>query len=458
MKSSVIIRNLIFQKGYEMVAKNFILDTNVILHDSSCIYNFQNNNIIIPIVVLEEIDKFKKGDELKNFHAREFTRKIDDIYTDSMFHSGAKLGPDRGLLKIIAGKDHAQEVSSIFMENTPDHRILSLAYNLTHRDKLHNVIIVSKDINLRMKAKSIGIKAEDYRSGTIKNIDELYTGKRIVNDVPSEIIDSLYENPNEFEVERFVIPETEIYPNEYFILKSNNKSVLAKFNPDLRKIQRVDKTTGYGIKPKNAEQTFAMDALLNNDIPIVTLSGKAGTGKTLLALACAIERRSDYKQIFLARPIMPLGNKDIGYLPGDIGSKLSPYMQPLWDNLKVIKNQFNETDSNFIKLNDLTEQKKLVIEPLAYIRGRSLEKIYFIVDEAQNLTPHEIKTIITRVGERTKIIFTGDPYQIDTPYLDSKSNGLSYLIEKFKGQKIYAHITLEKGERSELAELASNLL
>jgi PhoH-like ATPase len=441
-----------------MIAKNFILDTNVILHDSSCIYNFQNNNVIIPIVILEEIDKFKKGDELKNFHAREFTRKIDEIYSDNTFHSGVKLGPDKGLLKIIAGKDNASEVSSIFMQNIADHRILSLAYNLINKDKLKNVIIVTKDINLRMKAKSIGIKAEDYKTGTIKNIDELYTGKVIINDVSPEIIDLLYNDPEDLDIDKFIIKEDEIYPNQYFILKSNKQSVLAKYNPFLRKIQRVDRCTGYGIKPKNAEQTFAMDALMNNEIPIVTLSGKAGTGKTLLALASAVEKRSDYKQIYLSRPVMPLGNRDIGYLPGDIASKLNPYMQPLWDNFKVIKNQFNESDQNFIKLSDLTEQKKLVIEPLAYIRGRSLEKIYFIVDEAQNLTPHEIKTIITRVGEKTKIVFTGDPYQIDTPYLDSKSNGLSYLIEKFKGQKIFAHITLEKGERSELAELASNLL
>jgi PhoH-like ATPase len=280
----------------------------------------------------------------------------------------------------------------------------------------------------------------------------------MIEDVNPEIIEMLYNPPYEIDVDQFILPLAEIYPNQYFILKSNKNSVLVRFNPLSRKIVKVDKVLSYGIKPRNAEQTFAMDALLDNTIPIVTISGKAGTGKTLLALSSALERRSDYKQIFLSRPIIPLGNRDLGYLPGDVKSKVDPYMQPLWDNLKVIKNQFNESDQSFIRLNEMIDQKKLVIEPLAYIRGRSLERIFFIVDEAQNLTPHEVKTIITRVGEQTKIVFTGDPYQIDTPYLDSKSNGLSYLIEKFKGQKLYAHISLEKGERSELAELASNLL
>ncbi|OHD05123.1 MAG: phosphate starvation-inducible protein PhoH [Spirochaetes bacterium GWD1_27_9] len=441
-----------------MAVKNFVIDTNVILHDSNCIYNFENNNVLIPIVVLEEIDKFKKGDDLKNFQAREFIRRIDELYSDISFTEGARLGEGRGILKIAVGNDNSEIVKSYFMENIIDHRILAYAYNLIHKDKLENVIIVTKDINLRMKAKAVGVPAEDYKTGTIKNIDELYTGRRFLENVNINLIEKLYNPPFEININEFLIPENEVYPNEYFVLKSDKSSVLVKYDPFTKKIIRIDKPIAYGIKPKNAEQTFAMNALLDNNIPIVTLSGKAGTGKTLLALSCALERRSDYKQIYLARPVIPLGNKDIGYLPGDIKSKIDPYMQPLWDNLKVIKNQFNENDHNFTKVNEMLDQKKLVIEPLAYIRGRSLERIFFIVDEAQNLTPHEIKTIITRVGEKTKIVFTGDPYQIDTPYLDSKSNGLSYLIEKFKGQKIYASINLEKGERSELAELASNLL
>jgi len=440
------------------MVKNFILDTNVILHDSNCIYNFQNNNVYIPMVVLEEIDRFKKGEDLLNFHAREFARKIDEIYSDGAFDDGVKLGDKMGRLRIVPGNDLSPEIRDIFMENIADHRILGLAYNLIHREKLKNVFIVTKDINLRMKAKSIGIPAEDYKSGTIRNIDELYTGRRVFEDVSPEIINKFYEEPYEINVEDFILKEDEMFPNEYFILKSATNSVLVRYNPFSKKVLRIDKVSAYGIHPRNAEQTFAINALLDNDIQIVTISGKAGTGKTLLALSSAIEKRSDYKQIYIARPIVPLANRDMGFLPGDVSQKINPYMQPLWDNLKVIRNQFGEQDSNYSKLNELVDKKKLVIEPLAYIRGRSLDKIFFIIDEAQNLTPHEIKTIITRVGDKTKIVFTGDHYQIDTPYLDSKSNGLSYLIDRFKGQKIYAHISLEKGERSELAELASNLL
>lgn len=444
--------------------KNFVLDTNVILHDSRCLYNFENNNIIIPIVVLEEIDKFKKGDELKNFHARDFIRDMDRIISkipvgnELITTLSAKIRDDLGKLILLPGKDYSEDVRKYFMENTPDHRILSLAYNLKYKEKYENVIIVSKDINLRMKARTLGIQADDYKTGTIKNIDELYTGKRIFNDVDSDLFNEICDNSFGIDIQKFFLSEKEVYPNEYFLLKSGNSSILVRYDPFVKKVVKLNRPVAYGIKPRNAEQTFALDALLDNNIPIVTLSGKAGTGKTLLALASAIEKKSDYRQIYIARPIIPLGNKDLGYLPGDVKSKMDPYMQPLWDNLKVIKNQFPETDHNFTKLTEMIDQKKLLIEPLAYIRGRSLEKIFFIIDEAQNLTPHEIKTIITRVGDKTKIVFTGDPHQIDTPYLDSKSNGLTYLIDRFKGQKLYAHITLEKGERSELAEIATNLL
>jgi PhoH-like ATPase len=223
-------------------------------------------------------------------------------------------------------------------------------------------------------------------------------------------------------------------------------------------IERVEKTAAYGIRPRNAEQIFALHALMNPDIKLVTLQGVAGTGKTLLALSGALEQKREFRQIYLARPIVPLSNKDIGYLPGDIKSKLNPYMEPLWDNLKMIQNQWDETDREYKKITEMVDSEKLLITPLAYIRGRSLSNIYFIVDEAQNLTPHEVKTIITRAGENTKIVFTGDIFQIDTPYLDTQSNGLSYLIDKIKNNKLYAHITLEKGERSELANLANELL
>jgi PhoH-like ATPase len=246
--------------------------------------------------------------------------------------------------------------------------------------------------------------------------------------------------------------------NHYYILKSGKKSVLAFYNSANGMVEQVEKRNAYGIKPRNAEQAFAIHAVLKPEIKLVSMQGVAGTGKTLIALAAALEQKREYKQIYLARPIVPLSNKDIGYLPGDIKSKLNPYMEPLWDNLKFIQNQYSESDKEYSKITEMVTNEKLVITPLAYIRGRSLSNICFIVDEAQNLTPHEVKTIITRAGENTKIIFTGDIHQIDTPYLDSQSNGLSYLIDRLKDHELYAHVTLEKGERSELANLANELL
>jgi PhoH-like ATPase len=306
-----------------------------------------------------------------------------------------------------------------------------------------------------LKAKSLDIQAEDFETGKIQDVESLYPGKSTVEGVERGVIDKLY---SEGLIDPSDIGLTAPIPNHYFILKNGNSSALAYYNPVIEKIERIDKSPAYKINPRNAEQVFALHAIRNPRVKLVTLQGVAGTGKTLLALAGALDQKKNYKQIYLARPIVPLSNKDIGYLPGDIKDKLSPYMEPLYDNLKFIQNQYSEADKEFKKITEALETEKLVITPLAYIRGRSISNVFFIVDEAQNLTPHEVKTIITRAGENTKIIFTGDIYQIDTPYLDSQSNGLSYLIDKIKHHPIYAHVRLEKGERSELANLANDLL
>jgi PhoH-like ATPase len=318
------------------------------------------------------------------------------------------------------------------------------------------VILVSKDTNLRMKAKSLGLKAQDYTSDKVESFDKLYTGKRVVEGIESEMIDRFYAEGGVPAGEFTRVAEP--LANENFILRNGSKSALATYRPSARAFTRVEKQTCYGIAPRNAEQSFALRALMDDDIKLVTIAGTAGTGKTLLALAAALESRQKYRQILLARPVVPLSNRDLGFLPGDVGEKLDPYMQPLYDNLTVIRHQCGDNTQAAQRIVEMRESEKLQITPLAYIRGRSLQRIFFIVDEAQNLTPHEIKTIITRAGEGTKIVFTGDVCQIDQPYLDALSNGLSYVIHRMMGQPIYAHVTLEKGERSALADLASELL
>lgn len=440
--------------------KNFVLDTNVILHDPTCINHFQENNIIVPLSVIEELDHFKRGNQVINLNAREFARTLDSITGNEIFNGGVSLGKGKGKVRIVITKGLSAEINDVFREDNVDHRVLSSAVEVSKENKgKFKTILISKDVNLRMKAKALGIPAEDYTTDRVLNVEELYSGKTILEDFDDDIIQKLYQPPYDVPSKQILKKlKAEAVPNKYFIMRNSIRSVLACLNSEMDKFKRIDKQTVYGIKPRNAEQTFAVDALCNPNIPLVSMTGKAGTGKTLLALAGALQVRKNYRQIYIARPVVPLSNKDLGFLPGDVESKLAPYMQPLWDNLKVIQDQFPETDKNHQLITAMIKDEKLVIEPLSYIRGRSLQRIYFIVDEAQNLTPHEIKTIITRAGEGAKIVLTGDIYQIDHPYLDSQSNGLSYLIDHFMGQKLYAHVNLEKGERSELAELASNLL
>lgn len=439
--------------------KIFVLDTSVIIYEHNSILNFDEHDIGIPITVLEELDNFKKGNDTKNFEAREFIRLIDKLAKEQMLHNWNPInGKGKGRFKVVmdTGGNGSVDASKVFGEDKADHRIINAALLLQREEKGRKVILVSKDVNLRLKAKALGLQAEDYTTGKIQNISSLYSGNRLIEEVDPSMINLLYEKG--YAPPEDVLGSEKPMKNHYYIVKSGKKSVLAFYNSANGMLEQVEKRSAYGIKPRNAEQAFAIHAVLKPEIKLVSMQGVAGTGKTLIALAAALEQKRDFKQIYLARPIVPLSNKDIGYLPGDIKSKLNPYMEPLWDNLKFIQNQYSESDKEYSKITEMVQNEKLVITPLAYIRGRSLSNICFIVDEAQNLTPHEVKTIITRAGENTKIIFTGDIYQIDTPYLDSQSNGLSYLIDRLKDHELYAHVTLEKGERSELANLANELL
>jgi len=438
-------------------SKIFVLDTNVILHDYRAIYHFEENDIVIPITVLEELDKFKKGNDLINYHAREFLRELDRISGDNIHDEGISLGKDKGILLIETGKEFSVAMELSFAEKSQDHRILAVANYIHQQSKDHEVILVTQDINLRMKAKSLGIKSQDYQTGKIINLDHISRSIIEFANLDDELISRLYESEEGEPIADFGLAD-QVKANQYFVLKGNNNSALARYNGANKHVEIVTKHATFGISPRNSEQTFALDALMRTDIKLVTLTGKAGTGKTLLALAAALQQRRDFQQIYLARPIVPLANRDMGFLPGDPKEKIAPYMQPLFDNLSVIKHQFDSRSKEYQQLDDMVRTEKLMITPLAYIRGRSLANVFFIVDEAQNLTPHEVKTIITRAGEGSKMVFTGDIQQIDSPYLDSKSNGLSYLADRMEGQNIFAHINLTQGERSYLAELASDLL
>jgi len=463
--------------------KIYVLDTSVLLFDHNSITSFEENDVAIPITVLEELDQFKIGNETKNFEAREIIRFLDKLSGNNGLNSWMELGKDKGKIKVIMDQLSLEKLDAeaIFGTTKNDNKIINAAISLQNEEKEHSIILVTKDINLRIKARAIGLVSEDYETGKVKNIKKFSEGLPVIDNIDADVIQRIYQK-NQIK-EKGILGKEKI-TNGYYILNNCTNSVLARYNGETDVIEKVDKKYVFGIKPRNAEQTFGLNALLNDDIKLVALEGVAGTGKTLLALAAALEQKNKYDQIILARPIIPLSNREIGFLPGDAEDKISPYMQPLWDNLTFIKNQFKANEKKSKVLEQLQESGLLTITALAFIRGRSLTNAIFIIDEAQNLTPHEVKTIrgrsltnaifiideaqnltphevktiITRAGEGTKVIFTGDINQIDTPYMDEHSNGLTYLIDRLKGNSLFAHVKLEKGERSELANLANDML
>ena len=438
------------------MAKIFVFDTSVLLFDHYSIHNFHEHNVAIPITVLEELDNFKIGNETKNFEARGAIRVIDDLSTKKGLNDWISLGPKKGKLKIVVASDGLiHDAEEIYGRGKNDHKIINAALSLKQDHPKTQVTLVTKDINLRIKSKALGLDAEDYMTGKVTDMEAVKESFVSVDNLDADQIKNLYKN--KFIQEKGILKNQKV-ANGYYILNNCTESALARYNGLKDTIECVEKQYAYGVKPKNAEQTFALDALLNEEIKLVALQGVAGTGKTLLALAAALEQKNKYEHIILTRPIIPLNNRDIGFLPGDADDKISPYMQPLWDNLKFIKSLFRENGRKRKMLEDLEEDGTIEITALNFIRGRSLTNSIFIIDEAQNLTPHEIKTIITRAGEGTKIIFTGDIHQIDTPYMDEQSNGLTYIIDRLKGNHLFAHVKLEKGERSELANLANQLL
>ena len=443
--------------------KIFVLDTNIVLHDYKAIRKFQDNDIVIPIAVLEELDKFKKGTDALSFNARGFMRDIDRLTEGKMFgKSGVPLGKGLGNIKIEPNHPFPDSMKDLFHDDIQDHRILATAIWVRDNNPDRFVALVTKDINLRMKAKAAGMAAQDYLTDRVEENKVEFSQKEVqfFDSLPDEVMQELAYGKDNV-IDWRAVSKIRPSANQLYKFKWNSHDgeiVCARYDADMDKIMLVRKREACGIKPRNDEQKFALDACLNRKIQLVSLTGGAGTGKTLLALASALELEKEFDQIILSRPTVILGNQDIGFLPGDQKNKMSPFLQPLMDNLNVIKALYRPSSREYQHIEGLLKDEKLLITPLAYIRGRSLGKAFFIIDEAQNLTPHEIKTIITRAGEGTKMVFTGDIFQIDQPYLDQWSNGLTHLGEKMAGQKLFEHVFLKKGERSELSEIASKLL
>lgn len=440
--------------------KIFVLDTNIILHDYKAIRKFKDNDIVIPIAVIEELDKFKKGTDQLAYNARGFMRDLDRISDGHLFgKDGIPIAKGLGRIKIEPNHPFPDDMKDLFKDDIQDHRILSTAIWIRDNNPGRFVALVTKDINLRMKSKAAGMEVQDYMTDRLEDEKVENSIKEVLTleNIGEEVYKGLAFDPQNA-VPWTAITKARPKPNQLYKIRQNGETLCARFDDDQNKVVLVKTRYVYGIKPLNDEQKFAIDACLNPDIKLVSMTGGAGTGKTLIALASALEQAREYDQIILTRPTVVLGNQDIGFLPGDQKSKMSPFVQPLMDNLNVIKSKFKSTSKEALRLEAMLKEEKLLISPLAYIRGRSLGRVFFICDEAQNLTPNEVKTIITRAGEGTKMVFTGDIFQIDQPYLDQWSNGLTHLNEKMNGQKLFEHVFLRVGERSELSDLASKLL
>jgi PhoH-like ATPase len=438
--------------------KNYVLDTNVLLHDPRALFQFKDNNVIIPIYVVEEIDKFKRDLSELGRNARQVSRDLDSFREDSGSLTGGVPLEGGGLLRVMfTQKELPKELMNTHLV---DNRILALATDVRDKEPQLPCVFVTKDVNLRIRADALGLHTEDYRNDKIES-SEIYMGVREL-EVGKADIDQFYAHGE------LLPPEgaTSVCPNEFALLKDReapNHTALAKYNPARSRfvpLLRALKDGAWGLRPRNKEQSFALDLLLNDEIKLVTIVGKAGTGKTLLAIAAGLHKVMEeqiFQKMLVSRPVFPLG-KDIGYLPGSVEEKLNPWMQPIYDNVEFLMGLSRADKKAGRGYQELIDLGMIAIEPLTYIRGRSIPNQYIIIDEAQNLTPHEVKTIITRVGDNTKIVITGDPYQIDNPYVDSTNNGLIHVVNKFMHERVAGHITLTKGERSALAELASNIL
>jgi PhoH-like ATPase len=436
--------------------KNFVLDTNVLLHDPRSIYSFGDNSVVIPIYVIEELDQFKKDMSELGRNARQIARYLDAHRMEGTLAEGVPL-PNGGTLRVsFVERDLPKSMAD---GGLMDNRILAVAIETRQRDPNAQTVFITKDTNLRIRADALGLLAEDYEPERVE-ISELYPGMS-EHLVSAEVINQLYKPGGEVVLEKVTLS-----PNEFVLLKdaaNPSHTAMGRYDLTQKKIvplNRQVKDGVWGIRARNMEQSFLLDLLLNDDIKLVTIVGKAGTGKTLLAIASGLSKVTEeatYQKLLVSRPIFPLG-RDIGYLPGDVDQKLNPWMQPIFDNVEYLLNLSRSDKKAGRGHHELMDLGIIEIEPLTYIRGRSIPNQFIIVDEAQNLTPHEVKTIITRVGDGTKIVLTGDPYQIDNPYVDSTNNGLVHVVNRFRGERIAGHITMSKGERSALAELATNLL